>query len=204
MPEAVGDCDEENLYLTLPTFGLHQYWDLYLGNKLLNRHLALTNGYLAATNSTHLILQIPLFAGGVIYEVQELFSNAFFNAHGTVCSHRVLQSQSVVLWCYTYWKTSRGKDSKPEQVGQEASDMDPSGNAMYYAICSPHLSLKDMHQVFKNKLLSVFSRMRQNVPSALSQKQYFNIAFMKEALLKELFCRNVKTWQAKIDAVINI
>ncbi|KAM7027878.1 zona pellucida sperm-binding protein 2-like isoform 2-T2 [Passerculus sandwichensis] len=68
VPEAVGSCDEENLYLTLPTFGLHQYWDLYLGNKLLNRHLALTNGYLAATNSTHLILQIPLFAGGLIYE----------------------------------------------------------------------------------------------------------------------------------------
>ncbi|XP_039423832.1 zona pellucida sperm-binding protein 2-like [Corvus cornix cornix] len=68
IPEAVGGCDEENLYLTLPTFGLHQYWDLYLGNKLLNRHLALTNGYLAATNSTHLTLQIPLFAGGVIYK----------------------------------------------------------------------------------------------------------------------------------------
>lgn len=73
---------------------------------------------------------------------------------------------------------------------------------MCYAICSPHLSLKDMHQVFKNKLLSVFSKMRQNVPSALSQKKYFNIAFMKEALLKEFFCRNFKTWQGKIDAVI--
>ncbi|XP_027754449.1 uncharacterized protein LOC114065060 isoform X2 [Empidonax traillii] len=68
LPEAVGYCDEQNLYLTLPTFGLHQYWELYLGNTLLNRHTALTNGYLAATNSTHLILQIPLFAVGVIYE----------------------------------------------------------------------------------------------------------------------------------------
>ncbi|XP_009074807.1 PREDICTED: uncharacterized protein LOC103803979, partial [Acanthisitta chloris] len=68
LPEAVGYCDEENLYLSIPSFGLHQYWNLYLGNKLLNRHTALTNGYLAATNSTHLILQIPLFAGGVIYE----------------------------------------------------------------------------------------------------------------------------------------
>ncbi|KAJ7412719.1 hypothetical protein BTVI_45752 [Pitangus sulphuratus] len=68
LPEAVGYCDEENLYLTLPTFGLHQYWELYLGNTLLNRHIALTNGYLAAINSTHLILQIPLFAVGVIYE----------------------------------------------------------------------------------------------------------------------------------------
>ncbi|XP_050172549.1 uncharacterized protein LOC126640627 [Myiozetetes cayanensis] len=68
LPEAVGYCDEENLYLTLPTFGLHQYWELYLGNTLLNRHIALTYGYLAATNSTHLILQIPLFAVGVIYE----------------------------------------------------------------------------------------------------------------------------------------
>ncbi|NWR72871.1 ZP2 protein, partial [Centropus unirufus] len=68
LPEAVGSCDEENLYLTIPTFGLHQYWNLYLGNKLLTRHIVLTHGYFAATNSTHLILQIPLFAAGVIYE----------------------------------------------------------------------------------------------------------------------------------------
>ncbi|NXY89559.1 ZP2 protein, partial [Alcedo cyanopectus] len=68
IPEAVGYCDEDNLYLAIPTFGLHQYWNLYLANKLLNPHIALTNGYLAATNSTHLILQVPLFAGGVIYE----------------------------------------------------------------------------------------------------------------------------------------
>ncbi|GAB0185516.1 zona pellucida sperm-binding protein 2-like [Grus japonensis] len=68
LPEAVGSCDEENLYLAIPTFGLHQYWNLYLGNKLLNRHVAVTNGYLPATNSTHLILQIPLFAVGVTYE----------------------------------------------------------------------------------------------------------------------------------------
>ncbi|NWH64310.1 ZP2 protein, partial [Geococcyx californianus] len=68
LPEAVSSCDEENLYLTIPTLGLHRYWNLYLGNKLLNQHIVLTNGYLAATNSTHLILQIPLFAVGVIYE----------------------------------------------------------------------------------------------------------------------------------------
>ncbi|NXX81625.1 ZP2 protein, partial [Urocolius indicus] len=68
LPEAVGFCDEENLYLAIPTSGLHRYWNLYLGNKLLNRHVVLTSGYLAATNSTHLILQIPLFAVGVIYE----------------------------------------------------------------------------------------------------------------------------------------
>lgn len=86
LPEAVGYCDEENLYLAIPTFGLHQYWNLYLGNKLLNRLIVLTNGYLAATNSTHLILQIPLFATGVIYEVHELYSNVFFKARRTVCS----------------------------------------------------------------------------------------------------------------------
>lgn len=84
------------------------------------------------------------------------------------------------------------------------SDMDPSGNAMYYVICGAKLSLKDMHQVFRNKLLSIFSKMRQNVPSALSQKQYFNTVFMKEALLKEHFVEMLKTWQGKIDAVINI
>ncbi|XP_040408971.1 uncharacterized protein LOC121068009 [Cygnus olor] len=68
IPEATGYCDEENLYLAIPVFGLHQYWNLYLGAKLLNRHTALTNGYLAASNSTHLVLQIPLFAVGVTYE----------------------------------------------------------------------------------------------------------------------------------------
>ncbi|OXB84388.1 UNVERIFIED_CONTAM: hypothetical protein H355_010815 [Colinus virginianus] len=68
IPEAAGYCDEENLYLAIPGFGLHQYWNLYLGTKLLNRHTARANGYLAATNATHLILQIPLFAVGVIYE----------------------------------------------------------------------------------------------------------------------------------------
>ncbi|NXA51534.1 ZP2 protein, partial [Nothocercus julius] len=68
LPEAVGYCDKENLYLAIPILGLHQYWNLYIGNKLLNRHTVLTNGYFAATNSTHLILQIPLFAIGVIYE----------------------------------------------------------------------------------------------------------------------------------------
>ncbi|NXG50329.1 ZP2 protein, partial [Psilopogon haemacephalus] len=68
LPEAVGYCDEENLYLAIPTFGLHQYWNLYLGNKLLTQHVAHINGYLAATNSTHLVLQVPLFAVGVIYE----------------------------------------------------------------------------------------------------------------------------------------
>jgi len=59
-----------------------------------------------------------------------------------------------------YWKTSRGEDSKPAQVGQEVSGMDPSGNAMHYVICSAKLSLKDMHRVFKNKLHSIFSKMR--------------------------------------------
>lgn len=87
LPEAVGYCDEENLYLAIPTFGLHQYWNLYLGNKLLTRHVAHTNGYLAATNSTHLVLQVPLFAVGVIYEVHELYSNASFKANRTVCSY---------------------------------------------------------------------------------------------------------------------
>lgn len=110
----------------------------------------------------------------------------------------VLQSQFVVPQYYTYWETSRGNSSKAVQVGQEVSDMDPSGNAMYYVICSAKLSLKDMHQVFKNKLLSIFSKMKQNVPSALSQKQYFNIAFMKEALLKEHFVEILRHGRGKL------
>lgn len=75
------------MHLAIPTFGLHQYWNLYLGNKLLNRHIALTNGYRTVTNSTHLILQIPLFAAGIIYEVHNPYSNAFCKAHRAVCSY---------------------------------------------------------------------------------------------------------------------
>lgn len=69
LPEAVGDCDKNNLYLAVPIFGLNQYWNLYVGSKLLNQHTVLSNGYLVTTNSTHLVLQVPLFAAGIIYEV---------------------------------------------------------------------------------------------------------------------------------------
>ena len=111
----------------------------------------------------------------------------------------VLQSQFVGLQYYVYWKTTRGNDSKPGQLRQEvSSDKDPSGNAMYYVICSAKFSPKDMHQVFKNKHLSIFSKMRKNVPSALSQKQYFNIASMKEALLKEHFVEMLRHGRGKL------
>lgn len=60
----------------------------------------------------------------------------------------VLQPQFVVLWYSRYWKTSRVKDSRPVQVGQEVSDMNPSDSAMHYVICSAKLSLNDMHGVF--------------------------------------------------------
>uniref|UniRef100_A0A8C8RPR1 ZP domain-containing protein n=1 Tax=Pelusios castaneus TaxID=367368 RepID=A0A8C8RPR1_9SAUR len=68
LPEAVGYCDKENLYLAVPISNLHQYWSLYIGNKLLNQHTVLSNRYLLTTNSTHLVVQVPLFAVGIIYE----------------------------------------------------------------------------------------------------------------------------------------
>ncbi|XP_053877243.1 uncharacterized protein LOC128833413 isoform X1 [Malaclemys terrapin pileata] len=68
LPEAVGYCDKENLYLAVPVSALNQYWNLYVGNKLLNQQTVLSNGYLLTTNSTHLVLQVPLFTMGIIYE----------------------------------------------------------------------------------------------------------------------------------------
>ncbi|XP_074982278.1 zona pellucida sperm-binding protein 2-like [Caretta caretta] len=68
LPEAVGYCDKENLYLAVPISALYQYWNLYIGNELLNQQTVLSNRYLLTTNSTHLVLQVPLFTMGIIYE----------------------------------------------------------------------------------------------------------------------------------------
>ncbi|XP_044866504.1 zona pellucida sperm-binding protein 2-like isoform X2 [Mauremys mutica] len=68
LPEAVGYCDKENLYLAVPVSALYQYWNLYIGNKLLNQQTVLSNRHLLTTNSTHLVLQVPLFTMGIIYE----------------------------------------------------------------------------------------------------------------------------------------
>ncbi|XP_007659686.2 uncharacterized protein LOC103167717 [Ornithorhynchus anatinus] len=68
VPQAVGSCDEENMYLTLPTTGLRQYWDLYIGNELLILRSGLSHGYFLMENATHLLLKVPLFAKGVTYE----------------------------------------------------------------------------------------------------------------------------------------
>lgn len=90
---------------------------------------------------------------------------AFFKARRTLLTKAQPCSQIVVLQYYVCWKTSRGNDSKPVQEGQDITDTDPSGNVIYYVICSAELSLKDTHQVFNNKFLCIFSKMRQNVPN---------------------------------------
>lgn len=69
LPEGIGYCDKENIYLDVTTAGLFQYWVLYVGNALLNDITAHTNGYFITKNDTHLLLQVPLFAPGIIYEV---------------------------------------------------------------------------------------------------------------------------------------
>ncbi|XP_062981552.1 uncharacterized protein LOC134398229 [Elgaria multicarinata webbii] len=68
LPEGIGYCDKVNLYLAIPLTGLYKYWDLYAGNKPLNQATALAAGYLMTTNDTHVVLQVPLFAEGIIYE----------------------------------------------------------------------------------------------------------------------------------------
>lgn len=72
LPEAVGYCDKESMYLAIPTTGLFQHWSLYVGNKRLNQATALSYGYVITTNATHLVLQVPLFAVGITYEVYNL------------------------------------------------------------------------------------------------------------------------------------
>uniref|UniRef100_A0ACB8GDV9 Uncharacterized protein n=1 Tax=Sphaerodactylus townsendi TaxID=933632 RepID=A0ACB8GDV9_9SAUR len=72
LPEGVGYCDRENMYLAISVSGLYQHWSLYVGNNLLNHATALSNGYRITTNNTHLVLQVPLFAVGIIYEAVSL------------------------------------------------------------------------------------------------------------------------------------
>nr|XP_028577490.1 LOW QUALITY PROTEIN: uncharacterized protein LOC114593282 [Podarcis muralis] len=68
LPEGIGFCDKENMYLAVPIAGLYKYWSLYVGSKPLSQATALADGYFVTTNDTHLILQVPLFAVGAIYE----------------------------------------------------------------------------------------------------------------------------------------
>ncbi|XP_060089511.1 uncharacterized protein LOC132567984 [Heteronotia binoei] len=72
LPKGVGYCDEENMYLAISVSGLYQHWSLYVDNNPLNQATALSNGYRITTNNTHLVLQVPLFAAGITYEVVSL------------------------------------------------------------------------------------------------------------------------------------
>ncbi|XP_077167489.1 uncharacterized protein LOC143824281 [Paroedura picta] len=72
LPEGAGHCDGENMYLAISASGLYQHWSLYVGNSLLDQATALANGYQIATNDTHIVLQVPLFSVGIIYEVVSL------------------------------------------------------------------------------------------------------------------------------------
>ncbi|XP_042301351.1 uncharacterized protein LOC121919136 isoform X2 [Sceloporus undulatus] len=68
LPEGIGYCDKANMYLAIPTSDMYKYWRLYVGNKPLNQATAFSDGYFLTTNDTHLVLQVPLFATGIIYE----------------------------------------------------------------------------------------------------------------------------------------
>ncbi|XP_070588935.1 uncharacterized protein [Erythrolamprus reginae] len=68
LPVGTGYCDKENIYLYVTTAGLFQYWILYTGNTPLNYITAHRNGYYITTNDTHLLLQVPFSAPGIIYE----------------------------------------------------------------------------------------------------------------------------------------
>ncbi|KAL8172917.1 UNVERIFIED_CONTAM: hypothetical protein K2H54_033467 [Gekko kuhli] len=72
LPEGVGYCDRENMYLAISVSGLYKHWSLYVGNSPLNQTTALSNGYRITRNDTHLVLQVPLFAVGITYEVVSL------------------------------------------------------------------------------------------------------------------------------------
>uniref|UniRef100_A0A6J0SXW4 Uncharacterized protein isoform X1 n=1 Tax=Pogona vitticeps TaxID=103695 RepID=A0A6J0SXW4_9SAUR len=68
LPEAIGYCDKKSMYLAISMKDMGQLWRLYVGNKPLDPGTALANGYLLTANATHQVLQVPLFAVGIIYE----------------------------------------------------------------------------------------------------------------------------------------
>ncbi|XP_008116408.1 uncharacterized protein LOC103280166 isoform X2 [Anolis carolinensis] len=68
LPEGTGYCDKANMYLVLPTKDIYKYWSLHVGNRPLNQATAFADGYFLTANDTHLVLQVPVFAPGIIYE----------------------------------------------------------------------------------------------------------------------------------------
>lgn len=65
-PQSAGYCDKDNQYWAVSISNLYPQWGLYVGNKPLNEATALSNGYRISMNATHLLMQVPLFAIGII------------------------------------------------------------------------------------------------------------------------------------------
>uniref|UniRef100_G3U767 ZP domain-containing protein n=1 Tax=Loxodonta africana TaxID=9785 RepID=G3U767_LOXAF len=68
LPQAIGTCDSDNLYLAILVTGPFSYWELYIGHQRLYPGPGSTGRILLTDNSTHLLLRGPLFSPGVLYD----------------------------------------------------------------------------------------------------------------------------------------
>lgn len=69
LPEAVGYCDDQALYLVLKRGNVDQDWLPFVGDEHLTQEMAQRLGYSRQDNGTHLALRVPRHAAHLTYEV---------------------------------------------------------------------------------------------------------------------------------------
>ncbi|XP_066468832.1 zona pellucida sperm-binding protein 2-like [Tiliqua scincoides] len=68
LPEAVGSCDDQALYLVLKRGNVDQDWLPFVGDEQLTQEMAQRLGYSLQDNGTHLAIRMPRHAAHLAYE----------------------------------------------------------------------------------------------------------------------------------------
>ncbi|XP_041927019.1 uncharacterized protein LOC121690492 [Alosa sapidissima] len=75
-PSFSGLCQEHGIVFKLAHEEFHHMWDITIGNNLLTELYAVRQGYLMANDSQGILLDVPLFTPGYLYE--DINLNQFF------------------------------------------------------------------------------------------------------------------------------
>ncbi|XP_076144497.1 uncharacterized protein LOC143127078 [Alosa pseudoharengus] len=67
-PSFSGLCQEHGIVFKLAHEEFHHMWDITIGNNLLTEQYAVRQGYLMANDSQGILLDVPLFTPGYLYE----------------------------------------------------------------------------------------------------------------------------------------
>ncbi|XP_061478635.1 uncharacterized protein LOC133382945 [Rhineura floridana] len=208
LPEGIGYCDKENMYLAVPIVGLYQYWSLYVGNKPLSQATTLADGYLVTTNATHLVLQVPLFTVGIIYEevsferIQARFDLVLKKTNTLeildIFSVRCSFHPSQFIVCYpngtiavsALMKTvpaidmgkTRLKDStcKPKEFTQEQAFFQ-----FHVSTCGTSLRFEDEHLIYENEISFDKETLPEQGPPTITRDPAYRLTLLCYYPIKE-------------------